>query len=48
MLPNMLERKLQVPLGTPPRLLEDIESYSALVELQNKMGASAPWFQRLA
>lgn len=48
MMPHMLERKLQVPLGAPPRLLEDIETYSALVELQSKMGATAPWFQRLA
>lgn len=48
MLPNMIERKLQLPSGAPPRLLEDIESYSAFVELQNKMGATAPWFQRLA
>lgn len=48
MMPHMLERKLQVPIGAPPRLLEDIEAYSALVELQSKLVATAPWFQQLA
>lgn len=48
MMPNMLERKLQLPAGAPPRLLHDIETYSALVELQTQLGASAPWYQRLA
>lgn len=48
MQPNMIERSLQLPTGAPPRLLEDIETYSAFVDLQNKMGAIAPWFQRLA
>ena len=48
MMPNMLERKLHLPTGMTPRLVEEIEAYSAFVELQNKMGATQPWFQRLA
>jgi hypothetical protein len=48
MLPYTSERKLQVPTGAPSRLLEDIQTYSAFVDLQNKMGNAAPWFQRLA
>ncbi|HET6403858.1 MAG TPA: hypothetical protein VFH78_04370 [Candidatus Thermoplasmatota archaeon] len=48
MLPFTLERSFRLPTDAPPRLLEDIESYSALVELQHKMSASAPWYQRLA
>jgi len=45
---NLLERKFQVPANAAPRLIEDIEAYSALVELQNRMAPSAPWYQRLS
>lgn len=48
MLPYTIERKLQLPLEAPARLLEDIETYSAFVDLQSKMGGTSPWFQRLA
>lgn len=44
---NTLERRFQLPPNAAPRLLEDIQAYSALVDLQNKMSNSAPWFQRL-
>jgi hypothetical protein len=42
------ERRFRLPPNAPARLIEDIETYSALVDLQNKMGSSAPWFQRLS
>ena len=47
MQPYMLERKLQIPLDAPPRLLHDIETYSALVELQSKLGSVSAWYQKL-
>lgn len=43
-----VERKLQLPLDAPARLLEDIATYSALVELQSKMSGSSFWYSRLA
>lgn len=43
-----IERRFRLPSNAPPRLIEDIETYSALVDLQNKMGSTAPWFQRLS
>lgn len=46
--PMNLERRFQLPINTPARVLEDIETYNALVDLQNKIGASAPWYQRLS
>jgi hypothetical protein len=42
-----LERKLQVPEDAPPRLLHDIETYSALIELQARMAGAMVWYQRL-
>ena len=48
MMPQTFERRFQIPPNAPPRLIEDIEAYSALVDLQDKMGSIAPWFQRLA
>lgn len=48
MLPMTLERRVQLPLDAAPRLIEDIQHYSAFVELQEKLSASAPWYQRLA
>lgn len=46
--PSMLERSFRIPADAPARLVEDIEAYSALVDLQNKLGSIAPWYQRLA
>lgn len=44
-----VERKLQVPLDAPTRLLHDIETYSALVDLQTKMtGSHSWWYQKLS
>lgn len=45
---NVLERRFQVPANAPPRLIEDIETYSAFIELQERMRSSAPWYQRLS
>ena len=47
-LPSNLERSFRLPANAPARLVEDIETYSALVDLQNKLGSIAPWYQRLA
>lgn len=44
---NMLERSFRLPANAHPRLRDDIEAYSAFVDLQNKMGSTQPWFQRL-
>lgn len=44
----IVERRLHIPAGAPPRLIEDIESYSALVALQGKMTGASSWYQQLA
>lgn len=43
-----LERLLRIPPDMPPRLIADIEAYNALVALQERLVATAPWYQRLA
>ena len=43
-----IERRVHVPTDAPPRLVEDIEAYSALVEMQAKMVGPSAWYQRLA
>lgn len=43
-----LERRLQLPANAPLRLVEDIQAYSAFVELQAKMVGPASWYQNLA
>lgn len=43
-----VERRFQVPLDTHPRLLEDIQTYSAFVEMQSKMIGATAWYQQLA
>ena len=43
-----VERNFRLPHNAAPRLVEDIETYSAFVDLQNKLSATAPWYQRLA
>jgi len=48
LIPITLERRFQLPANAAPRLVEDIETYSAFVDLQNKLSATAPWYQRLA
>lgn len=48
MIPQIMERSLQLPLNAPPKLLEDIQNYSAFVELQQKLSASQPWYLRLS
>ena len=45
---QMLERTLQIPHDAPPRLLHDIEAYSAFVEMQSKMTGHASWYRQLA
>jgi len=49
-MPNQtfLERRFQLPSDAPQRLVEDIESYSAFVEMQSRMTGPASWYQRLA
>jgi hypothetical protein len=42
------ERRLSVPMDAPPRLVEDIESYSAFLEMQSRMTGSSSWYQKLA
>lgn len=44
---HTLERRFQLPPNAPARLVEDIQAYSAFVDLQAKMSNTAPWFQRL-
>lgn len=43
-----VERTLELPENTPPRLVEDIQAYSALIELQSKMNGASSWYSRLA
>jgi len=43
-----VERRFQVPADAPARLVEDIETYSAFVEMQSKMNGASAWYQRLA
>ncbi|HEX2021731.1 MAG TPA: hypothetical protein VHH36_03410 [Candidatus Thermoplasmatota archaeon] len=47
-MPFSVERKIQVPAGAPPRLMTDIQAYSAFVEFQSKMTGPASWYQQLA
>lgn len=44
----LTERTLQIPRDAPPRLLHDIEAYSALVEMQSKMTGHAAWYRNLS
>lgn len=43
-----VERRIVVPVNAPARLVEDIQAYSALVELQSKMTGSSSWYSKLA
>ena len=42
-----LEMRFQVPADAPARLVEDIQTYSALVEMQSKMNGPSAWYQKL-
>lgn len=42
------ERRFQLPADAPRKLVEDIESYSAFVEMQARMTGPAFWYQKLA
>lgn len=42
-----LERRFYVPADAPARLIEDIEEYSAFVEMQSQMMGASAWYQRL-
>ena len=42
------ERRLSVPMNAPPRVVEDIESYNAFLEMQSRMTGPASWYQKLA
>lgn len=42
------ERRVQIPEDAPMKLVEDIESYSAFVEMQARMTGAAFWYQKLA
>lgn len=43
-----VEKRFHVPTGTPQKLVDDIETYSAFVDLQARMGGTAYWYQKLA
>jgi len=43
-----LERRVSVPHDAPQKLVDDIETYSAWVEMQSRMTGSASWYQKLA
>jgi hypothetical protein len=45
---TMIEARIPLPAKAPRRVLEDIAHYNALVSLQNRMSASAPWYTRLS
>jgi hypothetical protein len=43
-----VERRFQVPADAPAKLVEDIQTYSAFVEMQAKMLGASAWYQRLS
>lgn len=47
-LPAFVERRFQIPSDTPERVVEDIETYSAFVDMQTKLKSLAPWYESLA
>jgi hypothetical protein len=47
-MPQFTERRFQIPNDTPPRVVHDIETYSALVDMQSKLRNMAPWYENLA
>ena len=47
-MPTTMERRLQIPQTAPQKLIDDIETYNALIALQERMQLTAPWYLRLA
>lgn len=45
---DMLDVKLRIPLNAAPKLVDDIERYSALIALQSQMTGPASWYQKIA
>lgn len=45
---SVIERRFQVPTDAPAKLVADIETYSAFVEMQAKMSGPSAWYQRLS
>jgi len=45
---TVFEARLDLPKTAPARVLQDIATYNALVAMQNRMSASAPWYTRLS
>lgn len=46
-LQTTIERRFYVPADAPAKLVENIEEYSAFVEMQSKMMGPSAWYQRL-
>jgi hypothetical protein len=46
--PFSVERRIVVPVDAPQRLVEDIQNYSALIELQSKMTGASAWYSKLS
>lgn len=42
------ERRFYVPPDAPAKLIEDIQEYSAFVEMQTRMSGASAWYQRLS
>lgn len=42
-----IERRIQLPVNAPEKLVMDIETYNALVDMQAKMLGASAWYQRL-
>lgn len=43
-----VERRFHLPHDAPAKLMEDIEHYSALVELQAQMMGASAWYKKLS
>lgn len=43
-----VERTISLPFDAPLKLVEDIQAYSALVELQSKMSGASAWYAKLS
>lgn len=44
----VFERRFYVPEDAPAKLVQDIQEYSAFVEMQAKMSGPSAWYQRLS
>lgn len=43
-----VERTISLPFDAPVKLVEDIQAYSALIELQSKMSGASAWYAKLS